>query len=298
MHFTVIIPTYNRTQFIREAVRSVYAQTFSDWELLIVDDGSDVPAIEFLEDFAGHPNFTYHYQKNRGLGAARQVGAELARGKYICYLDDDDYYLENHLATLFGAMERSCHKLALYKTGLIRLYPDGSQQHSALYDPNAGMMEQHWTLMDGMFSYAIPRSVALQIPSVQYYFCEDFNWLGRLMTVLSVVQIPAFTLVYRWHGDNRTGAITQPSALRGAHRAVEALYGYPGIKEAVRKSTFQRMMAHQALHYARACVRQGHYGLALHGIRRSIPYAHPRTWFELGYTFYFIGRQAIFRSSN
>ena len=293
VQFSVIIPTYNRTKYIREAVASVYRQSFTNWEIVMVDDGSDVPAITLFRDLADDTRFTYHYQKNRGLGEARRVGAELARGEYICYLDDDDYYLPNHLATVYASIRSTANRPALYKTGLLRLYPDGTQKRSVLYEANTSAMEQHWTLMDGMFSYAIPRDVALQIPSIQYYFCEDFNWLGRLMVELPVIQIPAFTLVYRWHGNNRTGAITEPAALDGAFQAVGDLYAYPGVKELIRKSTYQRMMAHQALHYARACLRQRRYHRAYYGVRKSLPYAYPRSWYEIAYTIFFTLRQVL-----
>ncbi len=282
--FTVIIPTYNRQDYLVEAIDSVYAQTFSDWELLIVDDGSYPPARHLVHSVARDERLRYHYQQNMGLGAARQCGVELARGQYLCYLDDDDYFLPHHLLVLDRAIKANGECLALYKSGIVRIEDNASPQYSSLYDNHRPALPQHWTHADSMFPYAVPRSTAQVEPSKQYYFSEDFNWLGRLMLRLPVVQISAYTVVYRWHRTNRTRAILDREALTGRLTAVRSLYEVPGMAERVPRWLYHKMITHQCLHWVRQCLRAREYESALWAFGQGNIYFSRYTIREVVYT--------------
>lgn len=100
--FSIILPTYNRASFIDKAISSVLAQTFTDWELIIVDDGSTDNTKDIIKKYSEiNNNIKYIYQSNKERSAARNNGIDKAKGQYICFLDSDDYYLENHLQTLY-----------------------------------------------------------------------------------------------------------------------------------------------------------------------------------------------------
>ena len=94
--FSVIVPTYNRASFIHIAIQSVIQQSFTDWELILIDDGSTDNTKGVVADFKDE-RIIYFYQENKERSAARNKGIELSSGTYICFLDSDDYYLENHL---------------------------------------------------------------------------------------------------------------------------------------------------------------------------------------------------------
>ena len=87
---SVVIPTYNRASLVTEAVRSVLAQTFSDLELIVIDDGSTDGTREALQEFEGR--LRYVRKKNEGAAAARNMGIDLAKGKYVAFLDSDDLW--------------------------------------------------------------------------------------------------------------------------------------------------------------------------------------------------------------
>ena len=95
--FSVIIPTYNRAGLIGKAIDSVLAQTFADWELLIIDDGSTDNTRQIVEAYTDR-RVKYIYQENAERSAARNNGVAQAAGKYICFLDSDDYCLPDRLA--------------------------------------------------------------------------------------------------------------------------------------------------------------------------------------------------------
>src|SRR5262245_57747116 len=92
---SVIIPTYNRRDFIREALASVLAQTCQDFELIVVDDGSTDGTEEIVREF---PGARYVFQENQGVSAARNVGAALSQGELIAFLDSDDFWQPEKLA--------------------------------------------------------------------------------------------------------------------------------------------------------------------------------------------------------
>ena len=93
---SVIIPTYNRAHCIDRAIRSVLAQTHTDWELIIVDDGSTDHTREVLAGFG--EKIRVILQSNAGPSAARNAGARAARGKFLAFLDSDDEWLPEKLA--------------------------------------------------------------------------------------------------------------------------------------------------------------------------------------------------------
>jgi len=101
---SVIIPTYNRAHFLPDAIESVLAQTYKNWELIVVDDGSTDNTREVVARFGGQ--VCYLYQENKGCGAARNTGIEYARGEYIALLDSDDVWYPDKLALQVDLFKR------------------------------------------------------------------------------------------------------------------------------------------------------------------------------------------------
>lgn len=99
---SVIIPTYNRAEFLRKAVSSVLGQTSPDFELLVVDDGSDDHTEKVVSSF--HGPVRYLRQDNRGPAAARNTGIKAARFDLLAFLDSDDCFAKNKLALQSAAM--------------------------------------------------------------------------------------------------------------------------------------------------------------------------------------------------
>lgn len=102
---SVVIPVYNVEKYIVSAVQSVLAQTYSDFELLIVDDGSPDRSIDLCRQFSD-PRIKLLRQANRGPAAARNLGIQHASGDYIAFLDGDDIWLPNKLEAHVAHLER------------------------------------------------------------------------------------------------------------------------------------------------------------------------------------------------
>ncbi|MCB0164572.1 MAG: glycosyltransferase family 2 protein [Anaerolineae bacterium] len=102
--FSIIIPTYNRAHLLSRAVQSVLNQTFSDFELIIVDDASPDNTAEVVEAFYDNRIIYIRPEKNGGASASRNLGVRRARGEFISFLDDDDEYLPQFLAETYRVL--------------------------------------------------------------------------------------------------------------------------------------------------------------------------------------------------
>jgi len=104
--FSVVIPVFNRADILDSALVSVLAQTEQDFEIVVADDGSkDDP--KTVVDRLGDPRIRYVRQENRGGGAARNLGIDNARGRFIAFLDSDDVFLPGHLAAMRRLLDGS-----------------------------------------------------------------------------------------------------------------------------------------------------------------------------------------------
>jgi glycosyltransferase involved in cell wall biosynthesis len=105
---SIIIPAYNQAQYLGKAIQSALGQTYSHLEVLVVDDGStdDTPGV--AQSF-NDPRLRYIHQQNRGLSGARNTGIEHSLGEYLTYLDADDLFLPDKLATLVSALQEQPH---------------------------------------------------------------------------------------------------------------------------------------------------------------------------------------------
>lgn len=122
---SVIIANYNYGRYIGQALRSVAAQNYDDWELIVVDDGSTDDSRRVVLE-SGVP-CRYFYQQNRGAASARNRGLEEARGEYINFLDADDLLLPGKLALQVAYMEDHPEVAVVYGDTTY-FYEDGSQR--------------------------------------------------------------------------------------------------------------------------------------------------------------------------
>lgn len=95
--FSIVIPTYNRMEILKEALNSVFAQSFEDYEIIIVDDHSNDGTKEMLQSISDRRLKYLKNTRKKGGGGARNTGIFAANGKWTAFLDDDDIWLENKL---------------------------------------------------------------------------------------------------------------------------------------------------------------------------------------------------------
>lgn len=103
---SVVMPAYNCQKYIEEAIESVLRQTMTEWELIIVIDSSTDSTADKVRQYIGDQRISYvENEVNLGVAASRNIGVSLAKGKYIAFLDADDYWLKNKLEIQVKLME-------------------------------------------------------------------------------------------------------------------------------------------------------------------------------------------------
>lgn len=112
---SIIIPTYNSSQYIEETLQSVFSQTYVNWECIIIDDGSTDNSKEIALLYCKKDNrFKYYYQQNAGPSSARNYGLLLAKGDYIQFLDADDVLLPDRFSVLINEYKNIGSGVILY----------------------------------------------------------------------------------------------------------------------------------------------------------------------------------------
>lgn len=124
---SVIVPVYNTKPFLRRCLASLAAQEYEDLEIVLVDDGSTDGSSEICDEFAENdPRVRVIHQGNRGVSAARNAGMTSSTGKYVLFVDADDYVLPGHVGHLVGVLEQFDAQVS---TGMGRMsdYGDGTK---------------------------------------------------------------------------------------------------------------------------------------------------------------------------
>lgn len=187
MKFSVIIPLYNKRDFIVQAVNSVIAQEYKDFELLVVDDGSTDGGAELLEELIHDVRLRVIRQSNMGGsgGQARNTGMANARGEWFAFLDADDIWLPNHLEEL-ASITAFIGRPALISTRPLELKvgsaaePDRREEHNIRevnYFEEAGRGVGH----NNCSSSAIHREVFESVGGFTFYSIgEDLEYWARV----------------------------------------------------------------------------------------------------------------------
>ena len=122
---SVIVPVYKVEKYLRHCVDSILAQTYPDFELLLIDDGSPDGCPEICDEYAGRdPRVKVIHKPNGGLISARNAGIRAARGDYICIVDGDDWALENMLQFIHDTVEQSPVPLDMVLFAAHNVYED------------------------------------------------------------------------------------------------------------------------------------------------------------------------------
>lgn len=188
---SVVIPTYGRPRFLREAIDSVFRQSVQDFECIVVDDAShEQPS------FSSHPKVRFiRRDENRGPAAARNTGIQVARGRYLAFLDDDDVYFENRLHLALQGLEKApisvCWSRYFAEAPTRKRILEGHVGDCILNDmtPNLGATAIEREMMESF--------------DERFNACSDVEWWLRITQDLPVATVAEFGHVIRKHDTPR-----------------------------------------------------------------------------------------------
>lgn len=189
---SVIVPCFNRSSTIQRAIESVLDQTYSNIEIIVVDDGSTDDTIDLLRKlYSGNDKIiVYSKQENGGVACARNVGIKRARGKYISFLDSDDEWKIEHLSEAVDALEATGYGvfMAMWEIELDgETYgvedTDGGEEYfnSTVECLNAKKSEDYYLFEDGIYEFSVLEQFyffhinTLVVSYELLYECGGFN---------------------------------------------------------------------------------------------------------------------------
>lgn len=198
--FSIVLPTYNRANMLSKAINSVLCQSYTNWELIVVDDGSTDNTQQVVAQFEDS-RIKYIYQENQERSAARNNGIRNATGKYICFIDSDDEYLPNHLKALYNSILNTGGKKAVYYSELCINNENNKNKY---------ILKKEASLLDNIFEHAlIPRicvkkEILLEFPfNENLNISEDTELLVRILNKYpKIVSTNEHTVLYKIHEDN------------------------------------------------------------------------------------------------
>lgn len=206
---SVLIPTYNRQEYIGEAIRSIQSQTYEDCEIVVVDDGSTDDTEQVVKRFGD--DIRYIYQQNQGVSTARNLAFRKSTGEYVVFLDSDDYLLPNALGNLAHALDDSPTSDIVYSNGYI-VDTDGVHQATLSdYSPRPFVDALETFVVGnplGLHGTMFRRSALERIdgpfdPQMLGY--EDWDMIMRLKANGCTFHfLAAYTACYRFHGGNKS----------------------------------------------------------------------------------------------
>jgi glycosyltransferase involved in cell wall biosynthesis len=212
---SIIMPAYNAEKYIAASIESVLAQTFSDWELIVVDDGSTDSTATVVQEFATRdPRVRYIFQENGRLGKARNTGITNSTGRLIAFLDSDDLWLPTKLEVQTRAMAENNADVVYSKSYVFcdENIDDETQTLTSSVGKFSGpdffdslIRYPQIPVLTVLFKRSALDRVGLFEEGKAYHGCEDYDlWLRLARAGLVFYGMPDILARYRRHGTAMT----------------------------------------------------------------------------------------------
>lgn len=206
MRFSIIVPVYNVENYLPKCVESVLRQTFKDYEVILVDDGSTDHSGKLCDGYACRDmRFRVLHQRNHGLSQARNAGLEAAKGEWIAFVDSDDWIEPEMLQVLDGEIEKN--PADLYRFNMRKVNEKGKETERLLYCvENGGIFfetEQEkfefyfhvfmqykigWEVCGGIYKRNLIKKKKMKFEKTQDIFAEDYLFTFRYMLCVNEVR--------------------------------------------------------------------------------------------------------------
>ena len=216
MKLSIIVPIYNIAPYLRKCVDSLLTQDISDYEIILIDDGSTDECPQICDEYAKqYSHIKVIHQENAGLSAARNTGIKVAQGDYILFVDSDDYLQPNTLGVLLEQMERDNLDVLRFRyqnvkeSGEVFVPHEGMKSDYNDYssDPTDGLnfLNERMWVQCYAWQFLVKTEIVRQELFTPGIYFEDTDWTPRML--LRAKRVASTDLVvynYLW----REGSIT------------------------------------------------------------------------------------------
>jgi glycosyltransferase involved in cell wall biosynthesis len=272
---SVVIPAYNSSAYIAAALESVFQQTFSSHEVVVVNDGSpDTPALEAaLQPYLSR--LRYFRQENRGPSAARNVGIREARGRYVAMLDSDDSWLPHHLERQVDYFTRDA-KLGLVYSNNMQISDDEVVGAAFETVPQTGpvtlesLLAEHCTVNTS--SVVVSRDALLKVGLFDESLnrCEDFDlWLRLAAQGVRMTYDPDVQVVHRVRHGLSSDSGGMKRARAEVYRKATLTLSLSAAQQEIAAAKLKELEVEIEVEVAKEHLRAGRFGEAQLSVRRA-----------------------------
>jgi glycosyltransferase involved in cell wall biosynthesis len=211
---SIVLPTYNQARYLPAALEGVLAQTYSDWELIVVNDGSTDGTAEVLAGYQQQTDFTLIEQENQGLPRALNAGFSRARGRYLTWTSSDNVMMRDMLQVLVRALDDNPDVGLVYADFYLVDDQGGDlgRFNTVAYDP-------HWLLYTNLvhccFLYRRRCMERIGEYDPEFSYSEDWEYWVRMSQYCRMKRVPQALYRYRLHEESLTGDIERGEAGAG-----------------------------------------------------------------------------------
>jgi len=256
---SVIIPTYNRAEYLRRAVESVCRQKHFEGEIIVVDDGSTDHSREVIEKISATQPLRYIRTENKGVGAARNLGAALAACPYIAFLDSDDHWVADKLDRQMRCLAENPH-FSISHTGEKWLRRGVFLNQKRIHRPRHGYIFPHCLQLCavGMSTVVMSRELFLESGGFdpELPCCEDYDLWLRLSFRHHFLLVPEALTVKEGGRDDQLSKIYGVGMDRYRIYALAKLLQKKGLNSEQRRLALAELEKKCRI-YGNGCIKHG-----------------------------------------
>ena len=260
---SVIVPVYNTKKYLRECIDSILAQTYHNYELILIDDGSTDNSLLLAQEYATQstsnaamPTIRVEHHSNKGLAGARNTGLRAAKGKYLCFVDPDDYIEKQSLSALLNQMDEENLDVLRFNYQKVdelgNNIPDSPMEHSFDYSSQlmtgVEFMKNRLTTSCYVWAYIYRRELIVEndINFDESCYFDDVPWLPRVLPLANRINcINIRHLFYTQRGGSMVNTANANAVKRkvdGQLRTLELLLTHNAHVKVV--DWYHRMYSH------------------------------------------------------
>lgn len=218
---SVVIPTFNREEMVKDTINSVLHQTYSDFNIIVVDDGSTDNTRDAVGSFRDS-RIKYIYQENKGVSASRNTGIKAATSEYVAFLDSDDVYLESSLENVINILKKYPSVDWVWGDKYV-IGKDGKRKRQSRSNLTSKVLEPIDQVRDLLTSVLTLSTVTARRTCLEeiggfredLWFCEDYHFFIRMAKKYRSFYIKEPIIYYRQH----TGQTSNVTNKQGKERA-------------------------------------------------------------------------------
>lgn len=203
---SIVVPVYNTEKFLRECIQSVLTQTYTNWELLLIDDGSVDSSGAICDEYATRDmRIRAFHKENGGVSSARNLGIDNAKGKWIIFLDSDNWFESSALEVLYWEVQMRRNVdicLGVFRTIDIQNHKSAVIKRVVKADIINSLLTTFTPSTASLIRTSILIEYNIRFP-IGVKYCEDLHFMGRLLFYCqSVISVDSIVYNYRMQSES------------------------------------------------------------------------------------------------